>query len=320
MQFPGPTLIVNAGRDGHRHADQQPADAHVDRLPGAERRHLHVAACVSSPTAAAAEVNPGNAVTYSFVASNPGTYTYHSGTQMDVQVEMGLVGALIVRPAGLPSRAYAPVETAFTPEREYLLMLSEIDPVRHQKVYDQVVAAGANRAADLARQHQQLRRLCTALLVHQRPQFARHARRRERPGLADPALQRAGADAPRRRRAAARHQHGARPAPLPPPWQQHLDGGARRAIAQAPRQHRPRPGAERLHAAHGARPDRRRDLALDRRRPELGHVSARPATCGQPKIADELHVRHPGARCCDDAARRPTSTSRCRRACRSNSS
>ena len=32
--------------------------------------------------------------------TEPGTYIYHSGTQWDLQGEMGLVGALIVRPTG----------------------------------------------------------------------------------------------------------------------------------------------------------------------------------------------------------------------------
>ncbi len=37
-------------------------------------------------------------MTYSFVASKPGTYIYESGTNPEKQVRMGLFGALIVRP------------------------------------------------------------------------------------------------------------------------------------------------------------------------------------------------------------------------------
>ncbi len=40
----------------------------------------------------------GGTVTYSFVASEPGTYLYESGTNPEKQVRMGLFGALIVRP------------------------------------------------------------------------------------------------------------------------------------------------------------------------------------------------------------------------------
>ena len=42
----------------------------------------------------------GGTVTYSFVADHPGTFLYESGTDPDVQVRMGLFGALIVRPSG----------------------------------------------------------------------------------------------------------------------------------------------------------------------------------------------------------------------------
>src|SRR5215467_4041025 len=40
----------------------------------------------------------GGAVSYSFTASHPGTYLYQSGSDQAKQVEMGLYGALIVRP------------------------------------------------------------------------------------------------------------------------------------------------------------------------------------------------------------------------------
>jgi len=39
-------------------------------------------------------------VTYTFVASSPGTHAYYSGTQGDLQIEMGLYGAVIVLPTG----------------------------------------------------------------------------------------------------------------------------------------------------------------------------------------------------------------------------
>jgi manganese oxidase len=141
MQFPGPTLIATQGATVSvtltnslpmRTSIVFPGQSNVTCAP--------VAQCIVSPGAAAPEVNPGATVTYSFVAANPGTYTYHSGTQMDVQVEMGMFGALVVRPTGQPTWAYGNSSTAFTPGREYLLMLSEIDAVRHQAVFDQVQA------------------------------------------------------------------------------------------------------------------------------------------------------------------------------------
>lgn len=94
---------------------------------------------------------PGQAVTYTFVASNPGTYLYESGTDPSLQVEMGLFGTIIVRPIegsdpANPRAAYAydylSAPNVHTPEpgsvynrdKEYVLMLSEIDPDLHVAV------------------------------------------------------------------------------------------------------------------------------------------------------------------------------------------
>jgi FtsP/CotA-like multicopper oxidase with cupredoxin domain len=49
------------------------------------------------------EAAPGGTVTYTFTASQPGTHAYYSGTQGDLQVEMGLYGALIVLPSAPPA-------------------------------------------------------------------------------------------------------------------------------------------------------------------------------------------------------------------------
>jgi hypothetical protein len=74
-------------------------------------------------------------VTYTFTASQPGTYTYHSGTKPELQIEMGLVGAIIVRPAGFSAAnktAYGTSDTAY--DHEYLFVLSDIDPNVHDMV------------------------------------------------------------------------------------------------------------------------------------------------------------------------------------------
>jgi FtsP/CotA-like multicopper oxidase with cupredoxin domain len=77
---------------------------------------------------------PGAEVTYSFVASEPGTYVYQSGTDMAKQVQMGLFGALVVRPAGQPGQAYADAGTKFNAGTEYVMLMSEIDPDLHRAV------------------------------------------------------------------------------------------------------------------------------------------------------------------------------------------
>ena len=43
----------------------------------------------------------GGSVTYSFVATTAGTYVYESGSDPQLQVQMGLFGALVVRPSGV---------------------------------------------------------------------------------------------------------------------------------------------------------------------------------------------------------------------------
>ena len=86
----------------------------------------------------------GGSVTYTFTASQPGTYMYHSGTQPDLQIEMGLVGALIVRPTGFDSavaanrKAYTDADSAF--DHEYLFLLSDMDEKIHNAVELQVQA------------------------------------------------------------------------------------------------------------------------------------------------------------------------------------
>ena len=98
MQYPGPTLIVNQGDAGHRHPHQRAAGAGLDRLPRPDWRDAPPAA---SPGLLTREAPPDrrDTVTYTFTADRTrAPTTYHSGTQPDLQVEMGLVGALIVRP------------------------------------------------------------------------------------------------------------------------------------------------------------------------------------------------------------------------------
>jgi FtsP/CotA-like multicopper oxidase with cupredoxin domain len=76
----------------------------------------------------------GGSMTYSFVASEPGTYIYESGTNPAVQVRMGLFGALIVRPSMGADHAYNRADSEFNPTTEFLVLLSEIDPYLNQAV------------------------------------------------------------------------------------------------------------------------------------------------------------------------------------------
>lgn len=81
-------------------------------------------------------------VTYTFTPTRPGTYHYHSGTRPDVQVEMGLIGAIIVRPTGfdpLHPRAYEHADTAY--DRETLFLITEMDPRIHLLVGSKIQLA-----------------------------------------------------------------------------------------------------------------------------------------------------------------------------------
>ena len=77
---------------------------------------------------------PGSSVTYSFVATRPGTFIYESGTDTKMQVSMGLFGALIVRPTLGANYVYNRADSQFTPSEEFLALLSEVDPYQHQAV------------------------------------------------------------------------------------------------------------------------------------------------------------------------------------------
>jgi FtsP/CotA-like multicopper oxidase with cupredoxin domain len=108
----------------------------------------------------AQEAAPGSTVTYSFYAGRPGTFSYHSGTQPDVQIEMGLYGAIVVKPKSAPANcrplgstlagvagesdsrlapaAYNQADSCY--DREYLFQFGEMNSRIHDEVYAQVQA------------------------------------------------------------------------------------------------------------------------------------------------------------------------------------
>jgi len=110
MQVPGPTLIVTEGQTVTVNLiNQLPTAAGNTSIlfPG----FIVNTTCPASTTAGApqqglltCEAAPaGTVVTYTFTASAPGTHPYYSGTQGDLQIEMGLYGAVIVLPATIPA-------------------------------------------------------------------------------------------------------------------------------------------------------------------------------------------------------------------------
>jgi FtsP/CotA-like multicopper oxidase with cupredoxin domain len=170
MQVPGPTLVVTEG--------QTVSVTLTNGLPTAAGNTsilfpgFNVTASGGVAGLLTQEAAPGNSVTYTFTASSPGTRAYYSGTQGDLQVEMGLYGAIIVLPNGAPTNGTCPthntaagLNTAGTAlaaggeadfrlsptgaayhltqscyDREYLFQFSEIDPNIHIQALAQVTA------------------------------------------------------------------------------------------------------------------------------------------------------------------------------------
>jgi len=141
FQFPGPVLCVTAGTTvtvvlhnslseptsimwpGQRGvtADGRPAQPEFD-----------AAGTLTSLTDSAAARS--GSVTYRFTAGSPGTYLYTTGTDVAKQNQMGLYGALVVRPVGHPDQVTDRADSAFNADHEYLSLLSEVDPDLHAAV------------------------------------------------------------------------------------------------------------------------------------------------------------------------------------------
>jgi FtsP/CotA-like multicopper oxidase with cupredoxin domain len=77
---------------------------------------------------------PGGTVTYSFLANNPGTFLYESGTDPAIQVRMGLFGAIVVRPTAGAQYGNNRGDSEFNPDEEVMVLLSEIDPFLNESV------------------------------------------------------------------------------------------------------------------------------------------------------------------------------------------
>ena len=101
MQVPGPTLIVTEG--------DKVSVTLTNGLPtpAGNTSILFPDFAVTATSGVAGlltqEAAPGSTVIYQFTATTPGTHAYYSGTQGDLQIEMGLYGAVIVLPKNVPA-------------------------------------------------------------------------------------------------------------------------------------------------------------------------------------------------------------------------
>jgi Multicopper oxidase len=149
MQLPGPTLVVNEG-------DAVTVNL-TNSLPAAAGNTsivfsgFKVTATGGAPGLLTQEAIHGSTVSYKFTATKPGTYAYYSGTQGDLQIEMGLYGVVIVVPKNasftapctkrsnsLAATAYDHNDTCY--DREYLFQFSEMNSTVHDQALAQVQA------------------------------------------------------------------------------------------------------------------------------------------------------------------------------------
>jgi FtsP/CotA-like multicopper oxidase with cupredoxin domain len=183
MQVPGPTLIVQAPASGTTTVTINLTNG----LPTAAGNTSILFPGFSVATSGGVaglltqEAAPAGTVTYTLTipSTAAGTHAYYSGTQGDLQVEMGLYGAIIVLPSGTPTACTSGVhaqnlvaqgtnstahpgvaETDFRLaaaaynhaqacyDREYLFQFSEMDQNIHAQALAQVTArAGCTAGA-----------------------------------------------------------------------------------------------------------------------------------------------------------------------------
>ena len=153
FQLPGPTLCVDSGAKVTVMLKNELPEPTSILFPGQAGVKANGAPAqpqfdTDTPPRLTSMTQParpgGGTVTYTFTAGAPGTYLYSSGTDVQKQVQMGLYGALVVRPAGHADRENTRPDSHFDPEHEFLFVLSEVDPDLH-------LAVERNRAFDFTR-------------------------------------------------------------------------------------------------------------------------------------------------------------------------
>src|ERR1700739_306821 len=103
MQVPGPTMVVTEGATVTINlTNNLPTAAGNTSIlfPGFQLTSTCPNSATNPQGLLTCEAAPGSMVTYTFTASAPGTHPYYSGTQGDLQIEMGLYGAIVVLPTG----------------------------------------------------------------------------------------------------------------------------------------------------------------------------------------------------------------------------
>ena len=144
FQLPGPVLCVTQGDTVTVTLHNDLSEATSIVFPGVTDVRLGADPTTGTPvtpefdggvlTSLVPSAAPGASITYSFIADHAGTYIYESGTDQAKQLQMGLYGALVVRPADAATVFGTGTGTSFNPTTEYVLLMSEVDPDLHQAV------------------------------------------------------------------------------------------------------------------------------------------------------------------------------------------
>ena len=131
FQSPGPVLCARQGQTITVNLTNHLPEATSLVFPG--QQGVTASGGATDGLLAREAAASGGTVSYTFTATNAGTYLYESGSDVAKQVEMGLYGALVIYPSAGMNLAYGSA-TQFDPSREYLLLLADMDPFLHHAV------------------------------------------------------------------------------------------------------------------------------------------------------------------------------------------
>jgi FtsP/CotA-like multicopper oxidase with cupredoxin domain len=139
-QLPAPLIEVVEGDNCYLHFQEigninnrAPVDPHTIHLHGIHTSTQNDGFPESSFTIM------NQAVTYYFKAEHPGTYMYHCHVEASEHVQMGMYGALIIRPAtNTLNTVYGGItvngQIADHFDKEYIMLLSDIDSRWHRNI------------------------------------------------------------------------------------------------------------------------------------------------------------------------------------------
>jgi FtsP/CotA-like multicopper oxidase with cupredoxin domain len=147
--FPAPIIDVTQGDDvfinlrnlGNLN-DFAPEDPHTIHLHG-----MHVTSQNDGFPETSWEVPEGATGTYYFRAESPGTYMWHCHVEASEHVQMGMYGALIIRPRKSTYNSVYGGFTADTYDVEYVVLLSDIETEAHDFIQTALCVEGEESCA-----------------------------------------------------------------------------------------------------------------------------------------------------------------------------